>query len=339
MVAMHHQRARTGQQRTDDREQTARHPLPSIPYSLFPIPFLLFAVLTPTHATVLTAAMRTPYFDVRYDPADKFLAESTVETAHDELVRVSRDLGYRIEPERPIPLRIYRTHYSFITEGGLEDRFIVGTARTGDERISVDASGAFVTMKQVLAHEITHAVVFRILGSRTRALPLWFNEGLAKYESEEYVGADDTLLANAAADGSLIPLSALASTFPKDNTGLAYAESASAVRYLVKHHGRWAPRIVLAELAATGSFDKAIAKATGRSESAFVASWNDSLSRRFAVLRVWRIIAAFGGAAMAILAVIAFVIRRRRMAQAAREWEWEEFEDSVDRQLRDWPHR
>jgi len=332
-------RTRIREQGTVYREQARNRAFPSIPYSLLPIPFLLLAALTFARATVLTATMETPYFDARYDPADKLLAHLAVETAREELVRVSRDLGYRIEPNRPIPLMIYRTHYSFIQEGGLEDQFTVGTTRTGDERISVDAGGAFVTMKQVLAHEITHAVVFRILGSRARALPLWFNEGLAKYESEKYVGADDSMLANAAADGSLIPLSALARTFPKDRTGLAYAESASAVRYLVKHRGSSAPRIVLAELAATGSFDRAIAKTTGQSERAFVAGWNDSISRRFIAFRVWHIMAAFGGAAMAILVVVAFVIRRRRMAQAAREWEWEEFDDSMGRQLGDWPHR
>ena len=298
---------------------------------------MLLAV--PVSATVLTATMNTPYFAVRYDPADKILANTTVETAQDELTRISKALGYRVEPDRPIPLRIYRTHYSFIQEGGIDDKFTVGTARSGDERISVDASGAFVTMKQVIAHEITHAVIFRILGDRSRELPLWANEGIAKYESEEYPDADNNLLANAASDGSLIALSDLKKTFPKDKGSLAYAESASAIRYLVKRRGSAAPRALLAELAATGSFDKAFTKAAGQSEYAFVAAWNRNISKQFAVLRAWHIAAAFGGAGMAILVVIAFIIRRRRMAHAAREWDWEEFEDSMERQLRQWPHR
>ncbi len=97
--------------------------------------------------------------------------------------------------------------------------------------------------------------------------------------------------------------------------------------------------MLLAELARTGSFDRAFARAAGQPESAFVADWNRSISKRFVVLKAWRFAAAFGGAGMAILVIVAFVIRRRRLAQAAREWEWEEFEESMDRQLREWPHR
>ncbi len=203
---------------------------PSVPCSLFPIAFLLallFAV--PVSATVLTATMKAPHFDVRYDPQSPILAQTTVDTAEDELVRISKALGYRIEPDRPIPLWIYRRHQSFVEEGGLDNDLTVGTARSGDERVSIDASGAFVTMKQVLAHELTHAVIFRILGDHARELPLWANEGLAKYESEEYPGSDNNLLANAASDGTLIPLAYLKTTFPRDRSDLAYAESASAV--------------------------------------------------------------------------------------------------------------
>ena len=296
-------------------------------------------MMSPAFATELTAVMKTPYFAVHYDPADHYLAESAAGAAQEELMRIAKDLGYAIEAGRPIPLMVYRTHLSFIREGGLADRFTVGTARTGDERISVDASGAFVTMKQVMAHEITHAVIFRILGPQTRALPLWVNEGLAKYESEIYTETDNTIVADAAAHGTLIGLPDLTTEFPSDRTDLAYAESASAMRYLVKRHGESAPKVMLGELAVTGSFDKAIAKATGKNKTAFVADWTNSLARRFRLLRAWQIGGAFGAAIMAALAVVAFIVRRRKMAQAAREWEWEEFEDSMERQLRDWPHR
>ena len=323
-------------------EGAARHSLPHLAFSLFRVFAIASVLVALTHAcwaTALTAAMKTQYFNVRYDPTDRYLAESTVDTAHEELMRISKDLGYEVEPDRPFPLMVYRTHFSFIKEGGLDDRFTVGTARTGDERISVDASGAFVTMKQVIAHEITHAVIFRILGPNATALPLWVNEGLAKYESETFTGNDNVLVADAASNGTLIALHDLGSAFPKNHTDLAYAESASAMRYLVKRHGKSAPRAMLAELSTTGSFDKAILKATGDTEDAFVSQWTVSLSKRYRLTRIWQIGGAFGGAIMAFLVVWAFVVRRRRMAQAAREWEWEQFEETMERQLREWPHR
>ncbi len=328
------------QQAIGNRQQEGNGgPLVVSLFRAFVILSVLLALTSAAGATVLTSTMKTHYFDVRYDPADKYLAESTADTAQDELVRISKLLGYKIEPDRPFPLWIYRTHYSFIKEGGLDDRFTVGTARTGDERISVDASGAFVEMKQVLGHEITHAVIFRILGNRASTLPLWANEGLAKIESEQFSETDNVLVTDAASNLNLITLSDLATKFPSNRADLAYAESASAMRFLVKRYGDSAPKTMLAELAKTGSFDKAMLKATGDSEGAFVSNWTKSLNRRYWVLRVWQIGGAFGGAIMAGLAVWAFIIRRRKMAEAARQWEWEQFEESMERQLREWPHR
>ncbi|NLN75694.1 MAG: hypothetical protein GX139_05245 [Armatimonadetes bacterium] len=301
--------------------------------------FLLLFISGSASATVLTATMTTTYFTVHYDPKDPYLAESAAQVASDELLRLAKDLGYEPEPQRRIPLMVYRTHHSFIKEGGHKDRYVVGTAHTGDERISVDASGAFVTMKTVISHELTHAVVFRILGRHVDALPLWMHEGLAKYQSEPYPDADDALVAQAAADGTLIALADLKKRFPGKRSDLAYAESSSAVRYMVHKYGSSAPKRLLAEIAKSGSFDKALFEATGVVEKEFVSQWAGSISKRYRLLRTWRILSALGGSTMAILAIIAFIIRRKRMARAAREWEWEEFEDSMSRQLRDWPHR
>jgi hypothetical protein len=275
----------------------------------------------------LKGTMRTAHFAIRYDLKDPFLARLMADTAEDELKRISLDLGYRTERDRPFPLFVYPTHIGFIEAGGLEtSKFTVGTASGGAERISVDASGAFELPEQILAHEITHAVIFRLLGAAAAELPLWMNEGLAKYESREPTGDDNQLVANAAADGSLMPLSRLETDFPESTTALAYAQSASAVRFLVKTHGRAAPRTLLRRMARTSSFDKAMLAATGWTEGSFEDEWLAETTKRYWTLRVARIGAAVISALMAILAVIAFVVRRKRMIEAARQWEEEERE-------------
>ncbi len=275
----------------------------------------------------LSKTMRTAHFVVRYDPKDPFLARLMADTAEDELKRISRDLGYPPQRDRPFPLFVYPTHLGFIEAGGLEtSKFTVGTASSGTERISVDASGAFELPEQVLAHEITHAVIFRMLGPTAVELPLWTNEGLAKHESREHSGEDDHLVADAAAEGSLIPLSRLASEFPESRTALAYAQSASAVRFLIARHGRNAPRALLAAMVRTASFDEAMREVTGRTGDAFAEEWMARTTKRYWMLRVARIGAAVISALMAVLAVVAFVVRRRKMAEAARQWEEEERE-------------
>ena len=275
----------------------------------------------------LTRTMRTAHFVVRYDPKDPFLARLMANTAEDELKRISGDLGYRTQRDRPFPLFVYPTHIGFIEAGGLEtSKFTVGTASGGAEKISVDASGSFALPEQVLAHEITHAVIFRVLGPAAAELPLWMNEGLAKYESQEPTGDDDQLVANAAAEGALIPLSRLKSGFPEDRSALAYAQSSSAVRLLVARHGRRAPRAFLAALARTGSFDKAMLAATRRTGDAFADEWQAQTTKRYWTLRVARIGTAVVSALMAVLAVVAFLVRRRQKIEAARRWEEEERE-------------
>ena len=286
----------------------------------------------------MTGVMSTDYFVVRYDPSDPYLAQLTADTAAEELLRVSRDLGYEVEKDRPFPLYVYPTHYAFIEAGGLElHKFTVGTARTQDERISVDASGAFVSTQEVLGHEITHAVVFRLLGWHVGALPLWVNEGLAKYESDELPAADDMLVGRAAGDGALISLSRLETDFPEDQIALAYAESASAIRYMVEVYGKSAPRKLLEELAETGSFEKAMRSVTGMTPGQFVDDWFEKTTEEYRGLRISTIAAGTISALMAALAVVAFLVRRRQKIEAARRWDEEELDEAIRLQAgNDW---
>jgi len=295
--------------------------------NLFCVISLIVAIWsTPASAKPLAPVMRTSHFVVHYDSGDPFLVKLMAEAAEDELSRVSRDLGMRSDPKRPFSLYVYSTHMGFIRAGGLETRkFTVGTARSGSEAISVDASGAFALPQQVLAHEITHAVIFRILGARVHALPLWMNEGLAEYESGGKPARDELeTVAEAAASGTLIRLEHLSRQFPEKRTALAYAQSASAVRYMIREHGKHSPKVLLSELAATGSFDRAMLMATGRTASRFEQDWLAESTREYWALRATRIGAAVLSVIMAILTIAAFLARRRAKIEAARRWEEEE---------------
>ncbi|MCE5314818.1 MAG: peptidase MA family metallohydrolase [Armatimonadota bacterium] len=286
----------------------------------------------------LTRTMKTEFFTVHYDPSDPYLPQLMSETAKIALLRVSRELGYTPDKTRPLTLNIYRTHISFIEAGGLQQsKFTVGTASSGSEVISVDASGVFAPANETIAHEVTHAVIFRILGANVSDLPLWVNEGIAQYESEEFPDADNSVVAEAAADVRLIPLDDLSKAFPENNTHLAYAESASAIRYMVKHHGKSSLKALLHEMAIGNSFDRAMIKSTRRSGERFAQDWESSVSRNYATLKFTRIAMGTIPIIMAILAIIAYFVRRKQKIEAARQWEQEEFEKTLRRQLgNDW---
>lgn len=281
----------------------------------------------------LSATMRTRHFIVHYDPADPYLAKLMADSASEQLLRISRNLGAPIDTSRPFTLLVYPTHIGFIRGGGLEgSKFTVGTAEGGSETISVDASGAFAPAEDVLAHEITHAVLFRALGPHIRELPLWLNEGIAQRESEPMSLNQRELLAEAAAEGTLIPLPRLSKHFPKDRIALAYAESASAVDYMVREHGPRSVRILISELADTNSFDKAMLAATGKTGDRFTGDWYAHITSRYWGVKLSRIATGVVSALMALLVIAAFLVRRKQKIDAARRWEQEQFEEALRRQ-------
>ncbi|MCE5199453.1 MAG: peptidase MA family metallohydrolase [Armatimonadota bacterium] len=286
----------------------------------------------------LTGVLKTDYFTIRYDPSDPYLAKVMADSAQEALQRVSKDLGYKPKMQRPFFLNIYPTHYEFIHAGGLKARkFTVGTTSSWDETISVDASGVLSDPAITIAHEVTHAIIFRHLGPTSPALPLWVNEGLAKYESGGLSGDDKQLIVDAAANGSLLPLSYLNSTFPNDRTDLAYAESCSAVTLMIKQYGKSSPRILLRELENTGSLNRAMHKATGKTAAQFESDWYNYTTKRYWLVKLTRIVTAVTSAIMAVLVVIAFIVRRKQKLEQARRWEQEEFEEAIRRQLgNDW---
>lgn len=286
----------------------------------------------------LNSIMHTRYFTVHYDSSDPILAEVMESTARENLLRISKELGYELQQDRPFPLYVYSTHIDFIKAGGLEGSlFTVGTTYSANERISVDASGVFALPEEVLAHEITHAIIFRILGSSISELPLWANEGIAKFESDDFADSDNQAITDAASEGTLMLLGELTLKFPKDRTSLAYAESASAITYMVKKNGRSSIRTMLDDLARTGSFDKAMLRVSTRTADQFASDWYAYTTKRYWGVKLSRIATQIAAFVMAVLAVAAFLARRKQKREAAKQWEQEEFEEALRRQLgNDW---
>lgn len=127
----------------------------------------------------------------------------------------------------------------------------------------------------LITHELTHLVFNTAVDNPYRDPPVWLNEGLAVYQSEGYGGGDQARVNRAVDDGTLIPLSALAGSYPRqgDRIPLAYAEGASAVDFLVRAHGE-AAMVALVRAYADGvSDDRAFTSAIGRTFATFEQEW------------------------------------------------------------------
>ncbi len=129
-------------------------------------------------------------------------------------------------------------------------------------------------MVDVLPHEISHLLFFQLTDNPYVVPPAWLNEGLAQYN--EWGGQEvlDELVAEAAAEGRLLPMAYIVGGFPPDErVYLAYAQSYSLVKTLVEEYGWEAmARYLNAFKTASLKFDEEAAF-----EAAFGLSFNDFL--------------------------------------------------------------
>ena len=127
----------------------------------------------------------------------------------------------------------------------------------------------------VIPHELVHLVFDTAVRNPYRFPPRWFNEGLAVYLSEGFTSSDRGLVQDAVRTQDLIPLDALGGQFPTDaqKTYLAYAESVSAIDYLVRTDGKDALLGLVKAYKDGLTDDEAFGRALGRNLATFQSGW------------------------------------------------------------------
>jgi hypothetical protein len=94
-------------------------------------------------------------------------------------------------------------------------------------------------LERQIPHEITHVLQYQMVGDAYQRLPVWLVEGMASlaelYPNPDYQGS----LQKAIDTKTLLPIKSLCASFPHEASGayLAYAESASFVRYIHQKYG------------------------------------------------------------------------------------------------------
>lgn len=150
-------------------------------------------------------------------------------------------------------------------------------------------------MERQIPHELMHLMMAYTDANTYRNLPAWLNEGLASL-AELYPNPDYPLvLQNAYQSGELIPMAALCKAIPADSGRalLAYAQSASFVRFLIDAYPGRALESLLAFYAQGQGCEEAIQAGLGASLAQLDARWQrqtfaaPSLRTAFAELLPW----------------------------------------------------
>ena len=195
----------------------------------------------------------------------------------DQAVRdTARLLG--VTEAEPVDFFVYADQNAFYDALGPGTRENVG----GQANAEIRTLFALITPAEidepwvdvVVPHELVHLVFDTAVHNAYHFPPRWLNEGLAVYLSESYNAGYRSEIEAATRGDRLIPLDGLVGQFPTGQAFfLAYAESVSAVDFLIRTHTQEALVKLIGSYADGLTDDEAFQAAIGMDTKAFNDAW------------------------------------------------------------------
>jgi hypothetical protein len=214
---------------------------------------------------------------VHWYAGGKAFGQRALDIGEKAVARTAKLLG--VTEEQPVDFFIYADKQAFYDALGPGTRENVG----GQANAGIRTLFALITPGEidapwvgiVVPHELTHLVFDTAASNPYHFPPRWLNEGLAVYLSQGNDASDRAMVSAAVDDRSIIPLSGLRGQFPTaaQQFFLAYAESVSAVDFLIRTHGEDALVSLISSYAEGRTDDEAFTAAIGMDTAAFDAAW------------------------------------------------------------------
>lgn len=272
---------------------------------------------------------RTTHFILHCSKGDEATAKRAGSIAEEWYGKLSVKFG--AEPGVVTPVYLYPERRSFSDATGADPGDpIVGIAHSKLLDIKVDASGAYQDISRIIPHELVHIFVSRKLRGNYMRLPLWANEGIAKYFAHDWSPDDAELLVDAVSDGDILPWYSISASFPKDRRArsIAYVQSYSVIRHTAKKYTEESIIDLLTELEKGELFDKAVYYSLGMTPQDWESEWRQYVFEEYRSDRWFHIATTLASAVMALLAVLAYHARRVQKHRKAQEFEEAESEET-----------
>lgn len=216
----------------------------------------------------------TIHFTVKFEGhEERGIADQVVRILEEAYGEIGKNFSYY--PDSPITVILYSDQqFRDISRtpawtGGLFD---------GKLRIPTEGAGSSPeVLNRVLYHEYTHAIVYALADGR---VPTWLNEGLALNLEKGNPASWGPLLQGAIRTNSLIPLQDLHGSFmnmDEATAQLSYAESYSAVKYLMDQYGMFAIQSLLKDLSRKRDFATAFEDRFFIPYTEFQSAWQKGL--------------------------------------------------------------
>lgn len=215
-----------------------------------------------------------------YDGGEEF-GQELYDTASISLGKLKERLG----AELAFPIRVvaYGSKDDFVSAFPRMNDWIGGRAFPSmGLTVQIIAPWDHAYMVDVIPHEICHLLFHQLTDNAFVTPPAWLNEGLAVYNEWRDNSYYDQLVAEAAAEGRLLPMGFIVGGFPADRERaiLAYAQSYSMVTMLLDVYGWEAMAAYLKAFKnASIRFDEEVAfeEAFGLPFSDFLDGWRVSV--------------------------------------------------------------
>ena len=187
-------------------------------------------------------------------------------------------------------------------------------------------------LAEVFRHELAHVALEDAVSGRP--IPRWFNEGFAVMASGETSFVRMQTLWTATLSDNLLTLGQLERTFPSDENeaGIAYAEAADVVRFLVRREEKHRFRGLVSRLRDGENMDSALFNSYGEQTATLESEWREDVAKRYTF---WPVL--FSGSVIWAGTLGLFALgwrkKRRKAAATLARWEREEAEEEARRHL------
>ncbi|HEY9166830.1 MAG TPA: biopolymer transporter Tol [Candidatus Kryptonia bacterium] len=222
--------------------------------------------------------IQSKHFDIYFYPSEYYLAEFTANAAEAAYSSISAHFHYDITNR--VPIVVYDSHNDWQQTNVVSeylDEGVGGVTEMFKNRVVVPFEGNYQLFRHVIHHELVHAVVndmfyggsvqSMIANNITLQLPMWFNEGLAEYESLGWDINSDMFMLDATVNEYLVPIDELYGYF-------AYRGGQSVWYYIASKYGDEKIAEILSRIRTTRSVEQGFKSALGISIKELSKRWD-----------------------------------------------------------------
>ncbi len=229
--------------------------------------------------------IQTDHFDIYFSQHGENLAEFTSKEAEASLASIQSSFDYRINNR--ITIIIYNSQNDF-QETNITDQYLTegieGFTELFKNRVVIQFMGSYKEFRHLIHHELTHAVINdmfyggslqNIISNNISVnLPIWFNEGMAEYQSLGWDINTDMFIRDAAISEYLPDIQNL-------NGYFAYRGGQAVFYYIAKKYGKEKIGEIVNKIKGTGSVEEGIRASIGLSLEELNERWKKDIRKTY----------------------------------------------------------